>query len=104
MAKYTTMQVGGRPKSLTKCESTKELYETVLEAWREESNYQILAGGSNTVFADDISNLDVILVSNLGKEIVKETDSSVTVRVQAGESWDDFVAWAVSTVMPESKR
>ncbi len=89
------MQVGGTPKSLTKCESTRELYETVLEAWREESNYQILAGGSNTVFADDISDLDVILVANLGKEIVQETDSSVTIRVQAGESWDEFVAWAV---------
>jgi UDP-N-acetylmuramate dehydrogenase len=95
MAKFTTMQVGGTPKSLTKCESTKELYETVLESWREESNYQILAGGSNTVFADDISDLDVILVANLGKEIVQETDSSVTIRVQAGESWDEFVAWAV---------
>lgn len=95
MSKFTTIQVGGTPKSLTKCESTKELYETVLEAWREESNYQILAGGSNTVFADDISDLDVILVANLGKEIVQETDSSVTVRVQAGESWDEFVAWAV---------
>ncbi len=95
MAKFTTIQVGGTPKSLTKCESTKELYETVLEAWREESNYQILAGGSNTVFADYISDLDVILVANLGKEIVQETDSSVTIRVQAGESWDEFVAWAV---------
>lgn len=95
MTNFTTMQVGGTPKSLTKCESTKELYETVLEAWREESNYQILAGGSNTVFADDISDLDVILVANLGKEIVQETDSSVTIRVQAGESWDEFVAWAV---------
>jgi UDP-N-acetylmuramate dehydrogenase len=95
MSKFTTMQVGGTPKSLTKCESTRELYETVLEAWREESNYQILAGGSNTVFADDISDLDVILVANLGKEIVQETDSSVTIRVQAGESWDEFVAWAV---------
>jgi UDP-N-acetylmuramate dehydrogenase len=95
MAKFTTMQVGGTPRSLTKCMSTKELYEKVLEAWREESNYQILAGGSNTVFADDISTLDVILVANLGKEIVKETDESVTVRVQAGESWDEFVSWAV---------
>ena len=95
MAKFTTMQVGGKPKSLTKCESTKELYETVLNAWNTESNYQILAGGSNTVFADDISNLDVILVANLGKEIVSETESSVTVRVQAGEGWDEFVAWAV---------
>ena len=95
MAKFTTMRVGGKPKSLTKCESTAELYEAVLNAWREDSNYQILAGGSNTVFADDISHLDVILVANLGKEIVNETESSVTVRVQAGEGWDEFVAWAV---------
>ena len=98
MAKYTTMKVGGKPKSLAKCESTSELYEAVLNAWQEETNYQILAGGSNTVFADDISNLDVILVANLGKEIVSETDTSVTVRVQAGENWDEFVAWAVSNL------
>jgi UDP-N-acetylenolpyruvoylglucosamine reductase len=58
MAKFTTMRVGGKPKSLTKCESTAELYEAVLEAWNQESNYQILAGGSNTVYADDISILD----------------------------------------------
>ncbi|MEY3560877.1 MAG: hypothetical protein RL068_29 [Actinomycetota bacterium] len=83
------------PKSLTKCESTKELYEAAIEAWNSDRNYQILAGGSNTVFADDVSELDVILVANKGIEIISQDDAFVTVRVQSGESWDGFVAWAV---------
>jgi UDP-N-acetylmuramate dehydrogenase len=89
------MQVGGVPKSIIKCDNTKELYEVVLDAWKSEEHFQILGGGSNTVFADDVSELNIVLVANLGKEIVAEDADSITVRVQAGESWDEFVAWAV---------
>jgi UDP-N-acetylmuramate dehydrogenase len=55
-----------------------------------------LAGGSNTVFADDLSELNVLLVANKGIEIVDENDTRALVRVQAGEDWDEFVAWAVN--------
>ncbi len=92
---YTTMQVGGVPKSLTICTTTTELYEAAKAAWLGEEEYQVLAGGSNTVFADDVSDLNVVLVANTGKEIVSETDHEVVVRVQAGEVWDELVAWAV---------
>lgn len=96
LATLTTMQVGGVPKSLNRCESAAELYEAAKEAWPSEEKYHILAGGSNTVFADDLSELNVILVANKGKEIVLETESEVVVRVQAGEDWDEFVEWAVA--------
>ncbi|MEY4995132.1 MAG: hypothetical protein RLZ65_981, partial [Actinomycetota bacterium] len=89
------MQVGGTPKSLQRCESTQELYGAAKSAWLSDEPHHILAGGSNTVFADDVSELNVILVANRGLEIVHEDDEKVQVRVQAGESWDEFVAWAV---------
>ena len=95
LSEYTTMQVGGVPKSITVCNTTDELYAAAKAAWLSEEKHQVLAGGSNTVFADDVSDLDVILVANKGKEIVYEDDCCITVRVQAGESWDEFVAWAV---------
>ena len=83
------------PQSIARCESTSELYKAVIDAWNSEDKFQILGGGSNTVFADDVADLNVILVANLGKEIVHEDEGSVTIRVQAGESWDEFVQWAV---------
>jgi UDP-N-acetylmuramate dehydrogenase len=95
LSKLTTMQVGGTPKTLMRCESAQELYEAARSAWLSEEPHHILAGGSNTVFADDVSDLNVIQVANLGREVVFEDDTKVLVRVQAGESWDEFVAWAV---------
>lgn len=97
LANLTTMKVGGTPKTLIRCESAEELYAAVSEAWAADEPFHVLAGGSNTVFADDLSDLDVILVANKGREIVSETEQEVVVRVQAGEDWDEFVAWAVAS-------
>ena len=96
LSTLTTMQVGGVPKSITVCESTKDLYQAAIAAWSDDEPFHVLAGGSNTVFADDLSGLNVILVRNKGIEIVAEDDAKVTLRVQAGEDWDQFVAWCVT--------
>ena len=96
LSTLTTMQVGGVPMSIMVCESTSELYEAAIAAWSDDEPFHVLAGGSNTVFADDLSNLNVILVRNKGIEIVAEDDAKVTLRVQAGEDWDQFVAWCVT--------
>ena len=95
LSSLTTMQVGGVPKSITRCASAQELYEAAKAAWLSEEKHHILAGGSNTVFADDMSDWNIVLVANTGIEVVHETDETVTLRVQAGESWDGLVAWCV---------
>lgn len=95
LSMLTTMRVGGIPKSIIRCESTSELYEAVLNAAENEEKYQILAGGSNTVFADNLEDLNIIHVVNRGIQILRETESEVVVRVQAGENWDSFVAWCI---------
>ena len=95
LSKLTTMQVGGVPKTITRCESASELYEAAKAAWLSEEKHHILAGGSNTVFADDMSDWNIVLVANTGIEVTHETDETVTLRVQAGESWDGLVAWCI---------
>lgn len=95
LSELTTIKVGGTPKSLVRCESASELYEAIRDAWDQDEPFQILAGGSNTVFADDASELNVILVATQGREIISEDESEIVIRVQAGESWDELVAWAV---------
>ena len=95
LAQLTTMRVGGVPKSLNRSESAQELYEAVRASWDSTERFHVLAGGSNTVFADDLSELNIIQVANRGIEVLSEDDHHVTLRVQAGEDWDQFVAWCV---------
>lgn len=96
LAELTTMKVGGQPKQLVSCSNTQQLYDKTLEFWASEEPFQILAGGSNIVFADEVSDLNVLLVANRGIEIVSENEDCILVQVQAGHSWDEFVEWAVT--------
>jgi len=53
----------------------------------------VLGGGSNLLFTADFKGT-IVHPCNKGIEIVENEQDVVFVRVQAGEIWDDFVAWA----------
>jgi UDP-N-acetylmuramate dehydrogenase len=55
----------------------------------------ILAGGSNVVVGDSGFPGTVLLVRTRGVETVAATEETLTLRVQAGEPWDDLVARTV---------
>lgn len=58
------------------------------------SPYFHIGGGSNLLFTKDYDG--IILHSRIESvEVLKETDDSVSVRVGAGMTWDDFVAYCV---------
>ena len=55
----------------------------------------VIGGGSNLLFVSDYDG--TILHSALkGIEVIDEDEQAVSVRVGAGEVWDEFVAYAVS--------
>lgn len=54
----------------------------------------ILGGGSNVLFLRDYSGL-MIHVLLKGIELIAETEQAVLIRVQAGESWPNLVAYTV---------
>jgi UDP-N-acetylmuramate dehydrogenase len=96
LAELTSIRVGGTPAEIYVAKTRDDLVEHTLNVWRSGDDWLILGGGSNMVVADDVSNLRVIKVENLGIEPVRNKDESrVVVRVQAGENWDDFVAHTV---------
>lgn len=95
LSNLTTMRVGGVPKNIIRCETTSELYAAALAAEQSDEKFQVLAGGSNTVFADDVSDLNIILVANRGIKVLVENQAEIELRVQAGENWDQFVAWCI---------
>ena len=96
LAELTSIRVGGEPAEIYVAKTRDDLVEHTLNVWRSGDDWLILGGGSNMVVADDVTNLRVIKVENMGIEPVRNKDESrVVVRVQAGENWDDFVAHTV---------
>lgn len=95
LAQLTTMRVGGTPKEIIRCADTQQLYDEVAESIKNHEEFHVLAGGSNTVFADELADLKVIQITSKGIEILRESDSEVVLRVQAGEDWDEFVSWCI---------
>ena len=55
----------------------------------------ILGGGSNLLFTQ---NFDGLVIKNnfLGREIIREDENFIWVKVSAGENWHQFVLWCVS--------
>jgi UDP-N-acetylmuramate dehydrogenase len=96
LKELTSMRVGGSPAEIYIAKTRDDLVEHTLDVWRSGDDWLILGGGSNLVIADDVTNLRVIKVENMGIEPVRNKDETrVVVRVQAGENWDDFVTHTV---------
>ena len=97
LSELTTIRVGGTPAEIYEAKTRDDLIEHTLGVWRSGEDWLVLGGGSNVVIADEVPNLHVIKVANLGIEPVRNRDESrVVVRVQAGENWDAFVAHTIS--------
>jgi UDP-N-acetylmuramate dehydrogenase len=96
LADLTSMRVGGTPAEIYAAKTRDDLIEHTLNVWRSGDDWLLLGGGTNMVVADNVENLRVIKVENMGIEPVRNKDETrVVVRVQAGENWDDFVAHTV---------
>ena len=92
LSAFTTLRVGGPARLLI--EESASLVDTMREVWASGEPWLVLGGGSNVVIDDD--GFDGTVVHVMTRGIVDApADDRVTVRVQAGESWDALVALAV---------
>ena len=113
LADHTTLRVGGPARRWVEATTTDELVAAVSEADAAGEPVLVLSGGSNVVVAD--AGFDGVVVHVATKGISDdggsfcEIDADATggiedaascggmlVEVQAGENWDDFVAWTVA--------
>ena len=90
LAGLTTLGVGGPADRLIEVEDTAELVAAVRDADEAGRPLLLLGGGSNVVAPDDGWPGDVVAVRTRGIE----RDGGRIV-VQAGEPWEDLVAYAV---------
>ncbi|MGH3501980.1 MAG: UDP-N-acetylmuramate dehydrogenase [Nocardioidaceae bacterium] len=101
LADWTTLRLGGPVDSFIQASTRDELYDAVAARDDAGEPVLVLGGGSNLVVADDGFPGAVVQVASVGVEVATAADSAdgadaVEVTVESGESWDRFVAWAVS--------
>ena len=90
----TTLRVGGDIADFRQPSTRAELIETFQSVSSSREPWFLLGGGSNIVVSDDPFDGVVIHVATRGIDR-RDDNGRVLVTAQAGESWDDLVAWTV---------
>ncbi|WP_341717799.1 UDP-N-acetylmuramate dehydrogenase [Micromonospora sp. FIMYZ51] len=93
LSQYTTLCLGGPAGWITPATSAEEIVTRVREAG---DDLLLLAGGSNVVIGDAGFPGTVVLVRSRGLRVLAEDEQTVTIRVEAGEPWDELVAATVA--------
>ena len=92
---YTTMRLGGPAKILATAHSKEELASFVAHAAAQTLPVLVMGEGSNIIMGDKGFEGFVILNRILGFETLADDDKGVTVKIGAGENWDEAVGRCV---------
>jgi UDP-N-acetylmuramate dehydrogenase len=96
LAELTTLRVGGPAARLVTVTTTDDLVDAVREVDDADEPLLVVSGGSNLLISDDGFAGTVVRIATTGVE-VESSDlcSGMSLRVAAGEPWDDVVRRAV---------
>ena len=88
---YTTMRLGGNARFMTEVHTLDEVATICNNATSQQLPLFVLGGGSNIIVHDE--GFDGIIVRNRipGFEAINDTASETTLKIGAGENWDDVV-------------
>ncbi|MDX1765610.1 MAG: UDP-N-acetylmuramate dehydrogenase [Candidatus Saccharimonadales bacterium] len=92
---YSTMRLGGKAKYLSLIDDLDDLNEVVDWAKKFKQKILTIGDGSNIIFRDTGWDGLVIVMRNKGIKVVGEDDHTKTLKIQAGELWDDVVKKSV---------
>jgi|688.fasta_scaffold31189_4 UDP-N-acetylmuramate dehydrogenase len=96
LAELTTFKIGGNARYFAEINSINELVEAFEWVKDKGHDYFILGGGSNTIFSDEDYLGLIIKMNIMGFEVIDEDESSSTIKVGAGEDWDETVERTVN--------
>ena len=88
---YTTMKLGGNARFMTDATTPEQLAEACRNARSQNIPFFIIGGGSNIIVKDEGFNGIVIRNRISGIELIEDTPSTSTLKVGAGENWDQVV-------------
>lgn len=92
---YTTMRLGGNARFMTEAHSPEDIATVYRNAKTQNLPIFVLGGGSNVIVHDE--GFAGIVVRNRipGFEVVDDQASTTTIRIGAGENWDEVVSRTV---------
>ena len=90
------MRLGGFARYLASASSQHDILKLVEWAENKKIPFLMVGGGSNIIWRDEGYKGLVIVNEIKGIELLAEDDKHATIRVGAGEVWDEVVAWTVA--------
>jgi len=97
LSRLTTLQVGAAPARMREARTRDELVAALRETWADGDDWFVLGGGSNLLAGDQAFDGTVIRILTTGfAEVPGAPDGRVRLRVEAGQNWDELVAWTVA--------
>lgn len=92
---YTTMRLGGPARFMTEVHSAEDIDVVCKNAASQQIPVFVLGGGSNVLARDEGYHGLVILNRILGFEVIADDPGTTTLKIGAGENWDEVVRRAV---------
>lgn len=92
---YTTMKLGGNARFLADISKPEDIPALLTTATQQSLPIAILGGGSNTIVRDEGYNGLVLRIRIPGITTIAEDLNTVTIKVGAGELWDNVVKYTV---------
>lgn len=91
LSEYTTMHLGGKANAVITVSSKDELKEAVDYAKANGLRWFVMGGGSNIIVHDEGFDGVIILSRITGFEVLEQNEDGATLRIGAGENWDEVV-------------
>ncbi|AZS37873.1 UDP-N-acetylenolpyruvoylglucosamine reductase [Microbacterium lemovicicum] len=96
LSQLTTLQTGGAPARMIDAHTRDDLVDGLRRTWAGGDDWLVLGGGSNLFVGDEPFDGTVVRILTRGIErMPSPTPGRVRLRVEAGHSWDDLVAFSV---------
>lgn len=93
LAERNSFGVVQHAQTLIEFETAEDLRDYFSKS--QPSKWYVLGGGNNTLFTEDY---DGVLLTPVSRDVtvLRETEHSVSLRVEAGADWDTLVEWCVN--------
>jgi UDP-N-acetylmuramate dehydrogenase len=92
---YSAMGLGGKARFFSEARTEDDLKKLVDWAKKQSLPMIVVGEGNNIVWRDE--GFDGLLIVNriAGREVLEQDGRGATVRIGAGEEWDEIVEWTV---------
>lgn len=87
----TTMKLGGPAQYFSDIHTVQELHDLLVDAQTKHIPVFILGGGSNVIAHDEGYKGLVLRIRLAGFEVIADDLYSTTIKIGAGENWDEVV-------------